>query len=171
MRRSSAWYLIAIVAAGCSSGGSNDDSAGASAPALSVQDSTAVVALMDRKTAAAAANDWKTWNAEYSDDAVELPPNSPKIQGRAAIDQAPAGPKLTSFTAQSEHVFGSGDLAVARGSYDLSWEAGPGMPAGKDTGKFVSVFRKQADGSWKCIIDIWNSNNAPAPMGAATTTS
>jgi len=29
---------------------------------------------------------------------------------------------------------------------------------GKDRGKYLEIFRKQTDGTWKCIRDIWNSD-------------
>ena len=32
-----------------------------------------------------------------------------------------------------------------------------------DTGKYVVVFRKQADGAWKVAADIFNSDLPPAP--------
>jgi len=35
-----------------------------------------------------------------------------------------------------------------------------------DRGKLVEVWRKQADGSWKCIVDTWNSDLAPAAAAA-----
>jgi ketosteroid isomerase-like protein len=34
-----------------------------------------------------------------------------------------------------------------------------------DKGKFVDVWKKQADGSWKAVIDIFNSD-LPAPSTA-----
>lgn len=32
-----------------------------------------------------------------------------------------------------------------------------------DQGKFVDVWKKQADGSWKAVIDIFNSDLPAAP--------
>ena len=28
----------------------------------------------------------------------------------------------------------------------------------KDHGKFVEIWKKQADGSWKCAVDMFNSD-------------
>jgi ketosteroid isomerase-like protein len=42
-------------------------------------------------------------------------------------------------------------------------------PTGKpvnDRGKFLEVWKKQADGKWKCTMDIWNSD-LPASAPAA----
>jgi hypothetical protein len=38
-----------------------------------------------------------------------------------------------------------------------------GKPIG-DKGKFVEIVKKQADGSWKCINDIWNSDHCLHPL-------
>jgi ketosteroid isomerase-like protein len=32
--------------------------------------------------------------------------------------------------------------------------------------KWVAVYKKQPDGTWKCVVDIWNSDQ-PAPPPAA----
>jgi len=39
-----------------------------------------------------------------------------------------------------------------------------GKPA-KENGKYVEIFKKQTDGSWKVIVDIWNSD---LPAAAST---
>jgi ketosteroid isomerase-like protein len=39
--------------------------------------------------------------------------------------------------------------------------------ASADHGKFVEVWRKQADGKWKCAVDIFNSD-IPVPAAAPT---
>jgi ketosteroid isomerase-like protein len=27
-----------------------------------------------------------------------------------------------------------------------------------DRGKYLEVWKKQADGTWKCVMDMWNSD-------------
>ena len=49
----------------------------------------------------------------------------------------------------------SGDFAYSTGSYAI---ANPAI----DKGKFVDVWKKQADGSWKAAADVINSD-LPAP--------
>jgi ketosteroid isomerase-like protein len=39
---------------------------------------------------------------------------------------------------------------------------GAAGPVG-DTGKYVEIWRKQRDGSWKVVLDAWNSD-LPAPV-------
>ncbi|MBA2471329.1 MAG: hypothetical protein H0V41_03460 [Pseudonocardiales bacterium] len=50
----------------------------------------------------------------------------------------------------------SGDLAYSTGTYAF---ANPPI----DKGKFVDVWKKQADGSWKAVIDIFNSDLPVTP--------
>jgi ketosteroid isomerase-like protein len=49
----------------------------------------------------------------------------------------------------------SDDLAYNVGKYSL------GKPA-PDAGKFVEVHRRQPDGSWRCVADIFNSDQPAA---------
>ncbi|MBI1722581.1 MAG: DUF4440 domain-containing protein, partial [Gemmatimonadetes bacterium] len=54
----------------------------------------------------------------------------------------------------------SGDLAYSIGTYELSWND----PTGKrvtDRGKYATIWRKQADGTWKVALDMFNAD-APA---------
>jgi ketosteroid isomerase-like protein len=60
---------------------------------------------------------------------------------------------------------GRGDVAYARGSYSMKI-AVPGAPAPVDEkGKYVEIWRRQADGSWKLARDIFNSD-LPLPTAA-----
>jgi len=57
----------------------------------------------------------------------------------------------------------SGDLAYIMGAYTLAMKDSQGNPV-NDHGKFVEVWKKQADGKWKVEADIFNSDlPAPAP--------
>ena len=97
----------------------------------------------------------------YAPDAVVLPAGMPAAHGRAAIAQFNAG--MFSMFSVSEASFRStdlivtGDYAIETGVYRMTMKpkTGPAMP---DTGKYISVWQRQADGSWKMIRDIFNSN-------------
>jgi ketosteroid isomerase-like protein len=54
----------------------------------------------------------------------------------------------------------SGDLGYTRGTYMLTATDPASKKAVTEKGRFVTIFRKQADGSWKAVQDI---NNADAP--------
>jgi len=53
-----------------------------------------------------------------------------------------------------------GDLGYARGTYELTATDPANKKAATEKGRFVTIFRKEADGSWKAVQDI---NNAEAP--------
>lgn len=128
-----------------------------------VQDSTDIAALFDRLKAAGGANDWTAWTAEYTADAVRLPPNSGALRGTQAImDWNDSFPTVTAFDFTVERLMGGGDVAVGHGSFTLSAAVADTAPAVEDRGKFMTAFRKQADGSWKIVADIWNSD-LPVP--------
>jgi uncharacterized protein (TIGR02246 family) len=74
--------------------------------------------------------------------------------GRAAIREVLAGllagrPKMEF---RHDYLFVSGDIALARGEWKLTG-AGPDGAATAAAGKSVEVLRRQADGSWRYIID------------------
>jgi ketosteroid isomerase-like protein len=60
-------------------------------------------------------------------------------------------------------VDGSGDLALLTGSTPATAYAQKGgRQADADgDGKYLGVMKKQPDGSWKLIYDIWNENVTP----------
>ena len=133
------------------------------APAgLSAQDEAAVRAIDAAWARAASAGDGNAIAALYATDATILPPMEPLRQGEAAkkywVDfmNSFSGPIELTTTA----VEGRGDLAYGVGTYRLTLtpkKAGA-KPLPTEEGKYVEVFRKQGDGSWKIIYDIWNVN-------------
>lgn len=101
--------------------------------------------------------------AHYTENAVFMVPNLPALEGRAAIRAWFAGgPPMTSFTLTPQEIDGSGDLAYVRGTWTLAIAATGKTPAAQDHGKFLEVRRKQANGSWLMVADIFNSD-VPLP--------
>ncbi len=91
----------------------------------------------------------------YAPDAVILPPNSPMIEGRAAIGEFFRG-MLTlmgdDMSFSTTRFDASGDLAYEFGTYEGSFG---GVP---DKGKYVAVWKKQPDGNWMIAADIFNTD-------------
>jgi ketosteroid isomerase-like protein len=107
------------------------------------------------------------WVAYYSDDAMVLPANEKLATGKEAIRKtigdllgAP-GFSVKWQTAKVE-VARSGDIGYSQGTYELTMNDPKGNPV-TDYGKYVEVWKKQPDGSWKCAVDIFNSDLPPAP--------
>ena len=96
--------------------------------------------------------------AFYAEDARLLPPNHPMITGRSQIRQAlqgffEAGLGGLAIETYDLEIAGAGDLAYGIGTFSLA------RPA-PDRGKFVEVYRRQADGSWRCVADMFSSDQA-----------
>jgi ketosteroid isomerase-like protein len=124
--------------------------------ALSPEDVAAVRTATDRYVQAALAADWDGWAALSSDSAVFLLPNASPVEGRPALRQwITAYRGMDSFSTTGLVVQGQGDLAVVRGVYAYTMR---GAPAVGDTGKFLTVWRRQPDGQWRISHNIWNSD-------------
>ena len=99
--------------------------------------------------------------AYYSDDAALLPPNAPMASDKASIRAAWAGllgPDTSlSWQATKVDVARSGDLGYVMGTYQMESKDAAGKEEA-DRGKFVEVWKKQADGNWKTVADIFNSD-------------
>ena len=106
---------------------------------------------------------WDAWADLYTSDAVFMPPNHPSVQGRQAMmDFIKTFPPLSSFNLEPLEVDGRGDIAFVHGHFSLVM-APPGGPELADNGKYLEVWRKQTDGSWKIYRDIFNSDVPMAP--------
>jgi len=110
---------------------------------------------------AAGAKDLDKSTMDYADDGQFLSPGDPSAVGKDAIRKAWAGlfaaPGYVSltFAPTTVHVAEAGDVAYEIGNYELIMKDKKGKPA-TTKGKFVVVWKKQADGSWKVEADIFN---------------
>jgi uncharacterized protein (TIGR02246 family) len=131
---------------------------------LSQSDFSKIDELTDTAMKAAIAKDFATWASIFMEDAVISPPNQPAVKGRAAIRVwLEKLPPISDFKLHNEKVEGREDLAYIIGTYTMTMEP-PGAPGPiKDSGKFVTVLRKQADGRWLGAVDIFNSDLPAAP--------
>jgi ketosteroid isomerase-like protein len=124
-------------------------------------------------SAAAQSKQPDAWLAFYADDAVVLPPNeamaTSKDEIRKSITDLLALPGLSvSWQTTKAEASRSGDLAYTYGTYELTSNDARGN-ATTDHGKYSEVWKKQSDGSWKCIVDTWSSDLPVAPAAAPKT--
>jgi ketosteroid isomerase-like protein len=136
------------------------------APAgLSAEDEAAVRAVDAAWARAASAGDAGAVGALYASNATLLPPMESAVEGEAAkkywadFTSAFSGPVELTTTA----VEGRGDLAFSVGTYrmTLTPKKAGAKPLPTDEGKYLEVMKKQADGSWKIVYDMWSPNVAP----------
>jgi uncharacterized protein (TIGR02246 family) len=133
-------------------------------------DESAVRATDEQWSKTALANDLEGAVSYYSDDASILPPNAPIATGKQAIRAVWASmlsPDVAvSWQVTKADVARSGDLAYVMGVYQITAK-NPQGKALEDRGKLVEVWKKQADGKWKTVADIFNSD-VPLPAPAAS---
>jgi ketosteroid isomerase-like protein len=116
----------------------------------------------DWSYAAAMAKDLDKTVGFYAADALVMPPNGVSVTNPADIRAIWKG-YLESpgfgggWKVVRAEVSRSGELGYASGTWAFTWTDGAGKPAA-DRGKFTEIWKRQTDGSWKCIADIWNSD-------------
>jgi ketosteroid isomerase-like protein len=135
-----------------------------SKPAVPATPEQSIAAVKDADAAwakAAAAHDLVNALSYYASDAVVLPAHEEMLTNRPDI--------LKSWTALLDknnavtwkpvwvEAAKSGELVYVVGTYTLTTKAGKGKPV-VDRGKYLAVWKKQDDGSWKAEANTWNSD-------------
>jgi len=133
-----------------------------------------VSALKDTEAAwvkDAATKDLEKWVAHYTDDASVLIPNTPILTGKEAI-RGGLKPMMSdpnfavTFAATKVDVAKSGDLGYTQGPYSLTMSNPKTNAQVTEKGKYLTVYRKHADGTWKAVQDTFMAD-APPPSEAA----
>ena len=137
------------------------------APRIDLAAERAAIQTVDSQMVSALnGRDLERWLSFLADDASMLPPNAPAVTGKSAIrtllSELMAIPNFeVAHHPGTVEISRSGDLAYVHYSYELTIKASAGE-AVMQRGKDVSVFKKQSDGSWKLLIDMWSSDEPPA---------
>jgi ketosteroid isomerase-like protein len=146
-----------------------------SLPATFAADLVAVEAAV-RKTdadwaAAATTAGVDAWMEFYAADAIVLLPNDQLASGQELIRHS-----VSRLMAQSHllvawrpikvEVARSGDLAFLIAAFELRFGDARGALV-SDRGRRLEIWRRQADGAWKCIVDTWNLDEPVAVPTAA----
>ncbi|MBI4419599.1 MAG: DUF4440 domain-containing protein [Gemmatimonadetes bacterium] len=106
---------------------------------------------------------WPIMARFFTDDGVLLPPNTTATQGRAAIETwLRSLPPTRDLRIEPIEIGGRGDLAYSWGRYSIV-VAVPGIAAIPDSGKYLEIWRKQQDGSWKLSRSAYSSD-LPLPV-------
>ncbi len=125
---------------------------------LSEQDVEAIRSTREAYVQAVLAGDSGATVAQFTEDAVLMPPNQPLVEGRPDIGAWYTPFTVTEYTVTEAQVDGRGGLAYDRGTYSVTFST-EGMPEPVSvTGKYVHILRKQPDGSWLWAVAIWNSD-------------
>jgi len=103
--------------------------------------------------------------AHYTADGTLMVPNSPTLTGKDAIAKTMrnvvSNPSWSlALQPVQVEVSQAGDLAYTRGTYVLTAPDPSSKKIATENGRFVTIFRKQPDGTWKATEDINNAESA-----------
>ena len=103
--------------------------------------------------------------AHWAEDARMLPPDVPALEGKTAIrSYVESALDLPGFGISSEplsvHVAGSRNMAYMIERNVITVHDSLGIPS-TTYGKVVTVWQKDAAGSWKNVADMWDGVPAP----------
>lgn len=133
---------------------------------LAASDVSAVRRVGEGYLAAIRSGDVNAMMAQWADDPTVLPPNAPGVRGqeevRAWAEAFQKRIRVTEARCTESEVAIGGDLATERLAFTMTLAPAAGGAPMILTGKGVHVYRRQADGSWKLSLDIWNADNPPA---------
>ncbi|HEV2641773.1 MAG TPA: SgcJ/EcaC family oxidoreductase [Candidatus Elarobacter sp.] len=126
----------------------------------------------DAKWAAAEnSGDAKTIAAMFADSGVGLYAGRPTLHGRDAIAKSSsdefAKTKVSNTVFHTDDVLVSGDLAVETGTYSEMRTPKRGGKATAARGRYLTVWQKQSDGTWKVVRDV-DTSAEPASKAATT---
>jgi uncharacterized protein (TIGR02246 family) len=134
--------------------------AAACAPPSSTADDVADITRTTHEWVAAfEAGDPQRAASFFTDDAVLVPPNEAVVAGAEAIEEWSRrmfdGVTVEEATTTVGAVRVAGDWAVSHGEWQMTLSVG-GVTV-SDTTRYMLVWERAPDGSWKISYDIWNS--------------
>ena len=163
---SGAVLFLLLASSACGKAGNGSDSTSQDSPAALTERDLAGIRAADSAFAASVnAGNVDSVVAVYAAQAALLPPNLPPQKGHSAIRSFWGG-FLDAYTVRfelgSDTIEGRGDLAYNLGHYRFTAvpkaKENPGVA---DEGKFLEVLKRQPDGTWKYVVDMYSSNLAP----------
>jgi len=97
----------------------------------------------------------------WTDDAIVLPPGLPAVVGRAALRQyVQESLRIPGFRItweSTDAVFSpDGSLAYLLGRNSVTMNS-PDGTATTTYGRGITIWRREADDEWRCVVDIWNA--------------
>jgi uncharacterized protein (TIGR02246 family) len=129
-------------------------------------DPAPINALRDQYAAMYNSGDVSAIGNLYTDDAVVMNNQQPAVSGKPAIQQSAEAlvqQFAVNISISPADTQIAGDLAYEHGSYTISLTPKAGGAAMQNTGNYIVVLTRGADGSWKLHREIGN-NNQPMAM-------
>ena len=124
------------------------------------EDEAAIREIYNTYTTSRVAGDAQAWLSLWDADGIQMPPDMP-ARGKDVLDmgipKAFSAIPAKAVNINPEEIVVAGDWAYSRGNYTADQ-----VMQGKDVhidGKFLTIFRRQDDGTWKIYRDIFNFNS------------
>ena len=116
------------------------------------EDEKAILGIWDTYTDARVSGDADTWLSLWDPDGIRMPPGVPAVDFATF---APGTPERfskppASMAINSEEIVVAGDWAYSRGNFTVNDAI---------EGKFLTIFRRQDDGSWRIYRDSFSMNS------------
>ena len=102
----------------------------------------------------------------WSDDAVVIPPGQAVVEGKAALRSFVADSFKTPgfrvhWVSKDVKFSPDGKLAYMRSDNEMTVPGADGKPMTL-SGRGVTIWRRDPDGQWRCVVDTWNEPAAAA---------
>ena len=159
--------LAAVALAACAPQPPAQPPPPAEPPDTRAADEAAIRAAVVEWSAAAQAKDPVKFAAFYAEDATVMLAGTSDLSGINQIREGLTGmmkdPNFSlSFSPDKVVVARAGDFAYETGTYTMSMSDPKKKPV-VEQGRYVTVWRKQPDGSWKVVVDAPVSDPAQPP--------
>ncbi len=160
-----AWIFACLLLVAITVGCATPPAPPAAPPDTRAADIQAVKDLEAQWVKDAATKDAAKWAAYFTDDGSGLYPGGPTLNGKAAI-QAAMVPIVAdknfalTFASDKQVASKGGDMIYTQGTYSMTLTNPKTKKPMTDKGKFLTIYMKQADGSWKVTADTFNSDSA-----------
>ena len=134
-------------------------------------DTALVYQLWNEYADAINAGDLKRWMSVWTDDGIQMAPNTPPRNGKEQIRWAMQPVfdhrNMRNVIIHIEEVHILGDWSYSHGTYVLDLTPQESGETISFRGKFLDILVKQTDGSWKIAIGCYNYNESQQWISAA----
>lgn len=141
---------------------------------VSIADAQADRAAVDRGheafLAGLRANDCNALLPVVTTNVVLAPPNTPTVSGHAGVsswcEPIFKQVKTSALSVSDRDLDIAGDWAIEHGSFDWTVTPLAGGSPQTNLGRFIAIWHREPDGSWKLARDLWNSSVPVAALAA-----
>ena len=116
------------------------------------EDEAAILEIWSTYSAARVAGDAETWLGLWDEEGIRMPPGAPAVDFATFSQGIPASfaaSQPPSMEIVADEVVIMGDWAFSSGNFTVGDVV---------DGKFLTIFRRQEDGTWRIYRDAFNMN-------------